>query len=56
MLKGGKFLKKTVMQRLWESITDNLVLTTELKTYIDHLKEFKDWRFERQQFVRAIAD
>ena len=41
MHKGGKFLKKTVMQRLWESITDNLVLT-ELKTYIDHLKEFKD--------------
>ena len=30
------------MQRLWESITDNLVLTTELKTLIDHLREFKD--------------
>ena len=30
------------MLRLWESKTDNLVLTTELKTLIDHLKEFKD--------------
>ena len=32
MHKGGKFLEKTVMLRLWESKTDNLVLTTELKT------------------------
>ena len=30
------------MLHLWESKTDNLVLTTELKTLIDHLKEFKD--------------
>ena len=42
MHKGGEFLEKTVMLRLWESKTDNLVLTTELKTLIDHLKEFKD--------------
>ena len=57
MHKGDKFLKKTVMLHLWESKTDNLVLTTELKTLIsDHLKEFKDWHFERQPFVRAIAD
>ena len=31
ILKGGKFLKKLV-QHQWESITGNLVLTTELKT------------------------
>ena len=30
------------MLHLWESKTDNLMLTTELKTLIDHLKEFKD--------------
>ena len=28
-------------------VTDNLVLTTELKTYIDHRKKFKGWRFVR---------
>ena len=41
MNKGGKLLKETVVLRRWESITDNLVLTTELKTLISHREEFE---------------
>ena len=41
MNKGGKLLKEIVVLRRWESITDNLVLTTELKTLISHREEFE---------------
>ena len=41
--------------RRWESIAGNLVLTTELKTWISYRKELKGWRFERYPFVRAIG-
>ena len=36
----GWFFKETVVLRRWESLAGNLALTSELKTQIDHCKEF----------------
>ena len=53
MNKVGKFLKKLRCRVGGRVKQGNLVLSTELITYIGHRKEFKSLRFEREPLVRA---
>ena len=47
MVTGPKGAEKRKEMENKRSKAGNVVLITELKTYIGHRRELKDWRFER---------